>query len=258
MIARYKEKILNQSLAVRTNVLPAVRAVVDTIKPDYDSVTPYKTDIIKWLEPIIDLQGYNVYPMNGITQGLDWWYDKEERGVEITPGDYQWIKPTDRHSNIVYMSVPSAIDGNFRNLPTDVPIALDLAYVGSTKIQHICNLGNIEYVFFSLSKAFGLRNVRTGWLFTKTPDKKLEDLINSAKYYNYYAHNVGETVISNFDIDYVHNSLYSKQSNICSKLDLVPSDSVWIATTENNEYAKFMRNGKTARICLAGVYNEEI
>lgn len=252
-----KSFLLQQSLAVRTNVLPEVRKVVDTVEADYDSVRHYKTDIIKWLRPIINLEGYNVYPMNGCTEGLNWWYDKEQRGVKTTPGDYQWIKPTDRYGEIVYMSVPSAINGNFVDLPNNVSLALDLAYVGSTKIQHIHKNDNIEYVFFSLSKSFGLRNIRTGWLFTKVPDDKLESLTHSAKYYNYFAHDVAESVISNFDIDYIHKTLYNKQKSICNKLDLTPSDSVWLATTENKEYSKFIRDGKTARICLAGVYNEE-
>jgi len=55
----------------------------------------------------------------------------------------------------------------------------------------------------------------------------------------------------------VHNQLYNKQKNICEQLDFIPSDSVWLATTKNKEYAKFMRDGETARISLAGVMNEE-
>lgn len=252
-----KDFLLQQSLAVRTTVLPEVRKLVDTVKPDYDSVKVYKTDIIKWLRPIINLEGYSVYPMNGCTEGLNWWYGKERRGVEMTQGDYQWIKPTDRCGKIVYMSIPSAIDGNFKEMPLLDPVALDLAYVGSTKIQYIHNFGNIEYVFYSLSKAFGLRNIRTGYLFTKKPDPDLEALTNSAKYYNYYAQEVAETVINNFDIDYVYNRLNKQQTKVCGELDFTPSDSVWIATTTNKEYEKFRRQGNIARICLAGVYNEE-
>jgi hypothetical protein len=246
-----KDFLLKQSLAIRTPVLPEVEKVVNSVTLDLHSISPYKTDIIKWLRPIINLEGYSVYPMNGCTEGLNWWYNQEYRGVHMEQGDYQWIKPTDRYGKIVYLSVPSAINGNYRELPIDVPIALDIAYVGSTKIQHIRKLDNVEYVFFSLSKAFGLRNVRTGWIFTKTPDERLESLTHSAKYYNYYAHNIAENVISNFDIDYIHSKLYNKQKAICEELDFVPSDSVWLATTKNKEYAKFMRDGKTARICLA-------
>jgi hypothetical protein len=112
-------------------------------------------------------------------------------------------------------------------------------------------------VFYSLSKSFGVRNIRTGWYFSKYKDKRLEDLTFSAKYYNYYAHSIAETIISNFDIDYVHKRLYNKQKEVCSQLDLTPSDSVWLATTTHKDYAKFARGGETARICLAGVYNEK-
>ena len=75
------EKILEQSLAIRTNVLPEVKTLIDTVRADYDSVVKYKTNIIEWLKPVIDLSDYHVYPRNGITEGLDWWYNQESRGV---------------------------------------------------------------------------------------------------------------------------------------------------------------------------------
>lgn len=252
-----KEQILGQSSAVRTNVLPEVKKVVDKISPDYDSITQYKTDIVKWLSPIIDLKDYHVYPMNGCTEGLNWWYNNEDRGVKIIQGDYQWITPKIGSTNVRYISMPSSIDGNFRLLPNDLPIALDLAYVGSTKIKSISKKHNIEYVFFSLSKSFGVRNIRTGWLFTKKPQKKLEDLVYGAKYYNYYAVSIGETIINNFDIDFVYNRLFKEQKEVCQIMRFNPSDSVWLANTNNIDYAKFMRDGKNARLCLAGVYNEK-
>lgn len=253
-----KDFLLNQSLAVRTPVLPEVYKVIESIKVDFDSVQEYKTNIKEWLKPVINLSDYYVYPMNGITQGLDWWYHQENRSIYMDNGDYQWIVPRGNIYDdcIKYQSWPSAIDGNFRNLSINT-LALDLAYVGSTKIQKIENTSNVERVFYSLSKSFGVRNIRTGWYFSKYKDKKLEDLTFSAKYYNYYAHSIAETIISNFDIDYVHKRLYNKQKDICSQLELNPSDSVWLATTTNKDYAKFARGGETARICLAGVYNEK-
>ena len=115
----------------------------------------------------------------------------------------------------------------------------------------------VEKVFFSLSKPFGIRNIRTGWYFSRTRDVKREALTESAKYYNYYAHAVAEAVINNFDIDFVHNRLYTKQIEICDALDLNPSDSVWLATSKSKEYQKFMRKDNIARICLAGVIDEK-
>lgn len=254
-----KEYLLNQSLAVRTNVLPQVKTCIENIKPDFDSVKKYKTNIVQWLKPIVDLSDFYVYPTNGITEGLDWWWGRSEYHIWSSAGEYQWVdhKRSGMAPHYVYQSIPSAIDGNYCNVSNHNKVALDLAYVGSTKIQKIDLHEGVEKVFFSLSKPFGIRNVRTGWYFSRQPDKKREALTDSAKYYNYFAHDVAETVISNFDIDYVHNQLYNKQAKVCKQLDFIPSDSVWLATTKNKEYAKFMRNGETARICLAGVYNEE-
>lgn len=252
-----KDFLLNQSLAVRTFILPEVEQVIGKIKPTYDNVQLYKTNIVNWLKPMIDLSNYYVYPINGITEGLNWWYYQECRSVCLDKGDYQWINNKSGTSEFIkYQSIPSSIDGNFCEIATDLPVALDLAYIGSTPLKKINSFDNVEYAFYSLSKSFGVSNIRTGWLFTKKPDKKLESLISSAKYYNYFAHEVAETIISNFDIDHVHNRLKDQQSQICNKLDLNKSDSVWLATSESIEYFKFRRKDNTARICLAGVYEK--
>ena len=254
-----KDFLLKQSLAVRTNVLPEVSKIVDSVKPDYDSVKFYKTDIIKWLKPIINLEGYHVYPINGITEGLNWWWGQSEFKIWSPVWEYQWVdqKRSGMAPHYVYQSIPSARDGNYYPVDSHVKVALDLAYVGSTKIQKIEIHDGVEKVFFSLSKPFGIRNIRTGWYFSKKKDINLHKLIYGAKYYNYYAVDVGETIINNFDVDYVYNKLYYKQIKICNELDLNPSDSVWLATTKDKDYAKFMRDRETARICLAGVYNEK-
>ena len=245
--------ILAQSTAVRTNVLESVRHAVEPLKCDIDGVLPYSTSIIDWLNPVVDLSNFNVYPMNGITQGLDWWYDKERRSVTIEPGDYQWIHPKAGTKRIHYVSVPSAIDGNFVDIPKDTPTVVDLAYVGSTEVKKIQLPKNVEYVFYSLSKPFGVRNVRTGWIFTRNPDTRLDAITNSAKYYNYYANSVAETIINTFDIDYVWRSLKAKQLDVCSTYNFTPSDSVWLATTNNPAYDKFKR-GDVNRLCLAPCY----
>lgn len=246
-----KEAILNLSTAIRTPVLPEVKDTIKDIPVDYDGVVKYNTNICEWLKPVIDLSDYHVYPRNGITEGLDWWYNQEHRGVYMDTGDYQWISDRgDLYQEAVkYQSIPSSIDGNWK--PTTGTI-LDLAYVGSTKIKQIQH--SAEVVFYSLSKSFGVRNIRTGWIFTRMPDARLEALTHSAKYYNYYAHSVAETIISNYDIDYIHNRLHSQQVDVCEQLNITASDSVWLATSTHEDYSKFRRNENTARICLAGVY----
>ena len=250
-----KETILKQSTAIRTGVLSSVRKVCESVEVDFDSVKHYKTNIKDWLFPIINLKDYFVYPISGITEGLNWWYNQEVRTVDIREGDYQWLKKTG--NDMLYISLPSAIDGNMYDVIDERPIALDLAYVGSTETKPI-EIKNVERAFYSLSKPFGIRNIRTGWYFTKTEDIRLKNLTESAKYYNYYAHDVAEKIIDTFKLEYVHNMLNTQQQKVCNDLGLTPSDSVWLATSTKEEYSKFRRQKDTARICLAGVYNYEL
>jgi hypothetical protein len=250
-----KETILKQSTAIRTGLLSSVRKVCDSVEVDFDSVKHYKTNIKDWLSPIINLKDYFVYPISGITEGLNWWYNQEARTVDIKEGDYHWLKKTG--NDMLYISMPSAIDGNMHDVIDDRQIALDLAYVGSTQI-HSIEIKNVERAFYSLSKPFGIRNIRTGWYFTKTEDVRLKNLTESAKYYNYYAHDVAEKIIETFSLDYVHSTLNLQQKEICKNLNLTPSDSVWLATSAKEEYSKFRRQRDIARICLAGVYNYEL
>jgi hypothetical protein len=67
--------------------------------------------------------------------------------------------------------------------------------------------------------------------------------------------NVKPKIINNYDIDFVHSKLYKQQTEVCNKLEILPSDSVWLATSEKEEYAKFRRKNNVARICLTGVYD---
>lgn len=250
------DQILSQSTAIRPPVLPEVKQKVLEIVPDLDSIKVNSTSIIEWLSPIIDLSGFCVYPMNGITEGLNWWYAQEHRTVTMSQGDYQWIEPVDRtQQKIHYVSCPSAIHGNFIDVPDDVPVALDLAYVGSTKIKKITVTPNVEYVFYSLSKSFGLRNIRTGWMFCRQPNTKLDSLVNGAKYYNYYASQVSEHIIKNFDIDYMYKNLSIQQLDICKKFDLTPSDAVWLATSSDPTFDKFMRMPGINRLSLCDLFD---
>jgi hypothetical protein len=50
--------------------------------------------------------------------------------------------------------------------------------------------------------------------------------------------------------------LYNKQKSICNDLSIIPSDSVWLATSTSEEYSKFRRSKDIARLCLAGIYDE--
>jgi histidinol-phosphate/aromatic aminotransferase/cobyric acid decarboxylase-like protein len=137
------------------------------------------------------------------------------------------------------LSNPSSADGNITNIPQDIPVVLDVAHIGSCSNEVKIDVpDNVEKVFFSLSKCFGLRNYRIGYYWSRTPDKQLERLIGSAKYYNYHSMQLGEMILNKVGPTYVNTWLKKYQDKLCDELDLVPSDSVWLATTTNEEYDK--------------------
>jgi len=235
-------------MKIKPIILPEVYNCLKKINFDFDQYVSYNTMIKEWLYPIINLQNFYVYPINGITEGLNYWMGNEPKGIFKDKGDYQWVDCTG--NEIKYVTCPSTIHGNFIDIPTDVPVVLDIAYVGSTKIQEINIKNNVEKVFFSLSKSFGLRTIRTGWYFTRTPDIKLHKLHYKNKYYNYFAHQCAEEIIKNFPIDYVYNKLNAQQKSVCNNLNINQSDSVWLGYSYDDNYTKFRRNNEIARLCL--------
>jgi hypothetical protein len=242
---------------VRPIVLPEVNSLIKKsgIMPINDDCR-YKTNIKEWLSPVIDLSEFYVYPINGITEGLNYWSGKEQRNITKIDGDYEWVDSTFcRNGEIRYVSVPSSVDGNFKELDYDGPIALDIAYVGTTKPQFIPMAESIETVFYSLSKPFGLKNLRTGWYFTRRPDVKLYNLHIKSNYYNYFSHQIAELVIEHFTIDYVYDRMRKIQLDVCDKMNLIPSDSVWLATSDDNIYDSFKR-GNTNRLCITEFMKE--
>lgn len=243
------------SKQVKTPLLPEVKEIIDNVKVD---LTPrkYKTNIKEWLLPVVDLQDFYVYPMNGITQAIDWWWGTSEYKIWRGVGDYEWVdmKMSGMAPHYTYQSVPSSIDGNFCVIDDGPKVALDLAYIGTTKVQHIELHKGVDTVFYSLSKPFGVNFIRTGWLFTKKRDNKLHNLIYRNNYYNYYATAVAESIINNFPIDYIYNKFYHKQIEICEKYNLKASDSVYMATSTDEIYKDYIRKD-VARLCLAENYD---
>lgn len=239
---------------VNSLLLPEVKDILATVDPKFNGRMPYETKIKDWLSPIIDLSDFYVYPVSGITTAIDWWTLNEKRGIYKYDGDYEWVDNTG--NEVLYISCPSSIDGNHTTIPTDVPVVLDLAYVGTTSITKIPMTKNIEKVFYSLSKPFGIGNVRTGWYFTRRPDIKLHNLTKEAGYYNYCASQYAEILLDNFDVSYIHNAFHDQQISICSEHGLTPSDSVWLSTSKDSKYQEFRRNSAIARLCITKYMKE--
>lgn len=256
------ESILKQSLAIRSFPIKEVVDVVDRFKLDnHIDVKVFKSNITEYLKPYCDLSQFEyLYPLNGITEGLNYWMSDEKRTIQIRDGDYVWVggKPL---GDVYYWTNPASFDGNFYDIPTDKPVVLDLAYIMSTDIKKINIPDNVEKVFFSFSKCFGLRNYRIGYYWSRKPDRYLEPLIVNAKYYNYYSMGLGEKLIETIPIDLVYKTLKPYQLDICNSFNLTPSDVLWLATSNDPLYNKFKRN-YTNRLCIADLikerYNESV
>ncbi|MDB4681307.1 hypothetical protein OAE88_00205 [bacterium] len=253
-----KEKILKQSLAIRTFPISQVEIICDNFKyNDYTEIKPFQSIITEWLKPIIDLSDFKyLYPANGVTEGINYWYMQEDRKIIRHKDDYVWL-PESETGEVLYLSNPSSIDGNIKDIPKNIPIVLDIAHLGSCSNDvRITVPENVEKVFFSLSKCFGLRNYRIGYYWSKTPDKQLERLIGSAKYYNYHSMKLGEEIIGKVGPTDVNTCLKKYQDKICKELDLTPSDSVWLSTTTNSDYDKF-KKGNINRINISDLIRNE-
>ena len=165
-----KEKLLKQSLAIRTFPILQVEAICDNFKyDDYTEVKSFDSIITEWLKPVIDLSDFPyLYPANGVTEGINYWYMQENRKVIRYKDDYVWL-PESETGEVLYMSNPSSADGNLKEIPTDKPVVLDIAHIGSCNTDVKIDVpDNVEKVFFSLSKCFGLRNFRIGYYWSRT------------------------------------------------------------------------------------------
>ena len=56
---------------LKSFTLKEIKGMVNTVIPDLEAMELYKTKIKDWLSPVINLKEFNVYPTNGITEGLN-------------------------------------------------------------------------------------------------------------------------------------------------------------------------------------------
>jgi hypothetical protein len=114
-----------------------------------------------------------------------------------------------RPGDCFYLSHPSSIDGNIwphadafieamaKNHP-QVSIRLDLCYLGTTTKDFVlnnANLFNVEMIFFSLSKVFGVYYHRIGGVFSK---KAFPGLYGNKWFKNLFSLKLGTALMEEF------------------------------------------------------------
>jgi hypothetical protein len=180
--------------------------------------------------------------------------DKETHRAAL-PGVVDPNKP-------LYISTPSAADGNIFNAPVDSwknspPVILDCTYVSSTAIKTIEVPKTTEQVFFSFSKGFGLIGSRLGLVYTKEPHPTLHRL-KEYENWNYSGVRTMQLLMNNFAVDSMHTKYKDKQLAICKEYDFTPSDCFYLATTHDRYYTRRrrMRWNDSARICLTPLFED--
>jgi len=136
----------------------------------------------KWVSEIIDLSDFpHCYFTQGTTDAIHHWRMTETRPWQKFEGEYQYMDMIGPEGTVccdvpgqymkngrsaisavidkdkpLYISIPSAADGNFFNPqergPIEAPVILDCTYIGATDIQKIDVPKNTEQVFLVFQK----------------------------------------------------------------------------------------------------------
>jgi hypothetical protein len=164
-----------------------------------------------------------------------------------------------------YVSQPSAIDGNvWREFPEflrtmdhrGIEVAVDLAYVGAVAAQPTIDLSspNVPYVFFSLSKVFGVFYHRVGGVLSRVPMLGLE---GNKWFKNMFSLYLGTSLIRETPDPTTLPAKYRPiQADACRLLreqhaiPLSPSDVILLASSPAGPYPTAFRRGSGYRWCL--------
>ena len=230
-----------------------------------------KDQVQSYLKPLIDLSEFEfAYPTNGIHESIDWLMAKVDR-YQVFEGEYRYPSLLKKPINIartvgdlipyvpLYMSNPFSATGNFdirydeagRRL--QCPIYLDLEFCGTTGEHTIKMYENVEQVFWSCSKPYGLNLLRAGIRFSRK-EELLQREIQGAGYFNHAIIDVFRQVTLNSSVFAKKEKYANLQDQICEKFNLTPSDSYLVGTTNDEQWDRFKRETGINRVCLTPVY----
>jgi len=226
-----------------------------------------------WVSKVTDLKDFpHAAIINGATEGLNQWRMTDTRPWQFLLGDYQWpqiisgnglvtsIEKLER-DRVLYVSNPSCRHGNFLT-PSEIeridaagcPVILDCAYVGATALREIPIPKRTEQILFSFSKGWGLIGQRAGLLYCKTPHPTLKHM-QRVECWNYLTPRIIARIMDRYAVDSMYDRSRPTQARLCKELELVPSDTYFLANSENSIYEKQMRIDGLARVCLTPVWN---
>ena len=227
--------------------------------------------IREYLNPLINLDELKwAYPSNGIHESIDWMCNRLP-SYQVFEGEYRYPTFIKRPINVakttddilpdvpLYMSNPFSATGNFDSRyhevcdRYDIPIYLDLAFVGSTGPFKLKLYPNVQQVFWSCSKAYGLGLLRVGVRFSRREEAMQKELMGVG-YFNHTIIDAFNEVVSSSTVFAKKENYLQSQKLICEHLNITPSDTFLLATSTDDEWKRFKRENGINRICLTQAY----
>jgi hypothetical protein len=270
--------LLGTTRWIQSPMLPEVKKVLSDINTSESYInrgsgeaTSKLKDLIKrhrnWISPIIDVSDFPyAYITNGVTDAINLWKLIDKRPWQIRSGDYSWPAmidpsnpPVDDDNAVLYVSNPSAINGNVIDLDNiTAPVILDCTYIGAINDHHTITVPpNTEQVMFGFSKGWGVIGQRLGIVYTKHKHPILHPL-QMVECWNYLSVDIMDQIIKSFPINYPHYNYSNIQNTLCDKLDLKASDTYFIGLTDDAKVKHMRRAGKEARLCLTPLIQRDI
>jgi histidinol-phosphate/aromatic aminotransferase/cobyric acid decarboxylase-like protein len=248
-------------------VSPAID--INWLKFNHSYPTAGSSEAIREQIVYLNSKGKNIVVFEGEYEGYEAISGAVGQKVKKIKREFYFaeLMDLDKETDVFFISQPSSIDGNFwldfdsfmtNTNKLGISVYVDLAYVGASIQAKKLNLDypNIEGIFFSLSKVYGVYYHRIGGVFLKKPNSLL---YGNMWFKNIFAMKYGQSLMAKYPIHYFDDKLSLIQDEALEHLaeySLKKSDVYIIATTKNEEkdwqqeYIR-NRNNPDIRVCLS-------
>lgn len=220
---------------------------------------------------------------NGTTETFDKWFIRNQgKRLRVFSGEYMYhyavyrnleldfkfleYAPLDANDCVV-ISMPFADSGNMHHetlsvLDTaavlGVPVLIDAAYVGLTKgISFDFGHPAIDTVTFSLSKTFPVSHARIGMRLCREDLDDGLDIYRKTDYDNKFGAALGNSLITNYGIDYNVQCYEHWQRIKCQEMKVEQSKTVLFGLG-GPEWKQYNRGGLHNRLFLGGFYEQAV
>lgn len=217
---------------------------------------------------------------NGTTEAFDKWFIRNQnRRLRVFRGEYMYHYATYRNLDLnfkwledgnldandhVVISMPFADSGNMHHetlsvldsaAVLSVPVLIDATYVGLTKnITFDFGHPAIDTITFSLSKVFPVSHARIGMRLTRNDLDDGLDIYRKTSYDNRFGAALGNSLITNYNVDYNIHCYAHWQKFKCQELKIEPSKTVLFGLGNGSEWKQYNRGGLYNRLFLGGFY----